>query len=972
MRAWFGKLALAAAGVILATLLPLSLSVPAAAAGTTFSGGTVPEQIVCVSTTTCYVVGQQSNTSGLVFTVTNGVASTPATVSSVFDISDIACTSATACYGVGQIGGPGSFVGMALPITSGNAGSPTQVGGTFTLNGIACVPGTTTCYAVGDNSNLSTGQGELVPVTGGSVGAAATVAGTEYLSAIACPTATACYAVGGAGGGGAIVAIDAATGSAGTPDVVGSTTTLDGIACPTSSSCLAVGAGGTIVPFTVNGTTITLGSASTVSGIGQWYGVGCPNSATCFALGTVTGYQTGAYSIIANGVPGPAIAVSQTAYFTGAACPTTATCELVGADFVPYAFNGILDVMSLTGTSLDASAPSVGLNQPVTLTATVTPQAPATGTPTGTVDFYDGTTLLGSGTLNQSNPDEATLTTSALAKGPHTITAVYGGDDSFFTSAAAAVDVTVGRAGTTTTVTTTPSPSQFGEAVNIAATVTASAPGAGTPTGTVDFYDGGAEIGSAKLNQATPDVATFATSSLSVGAHTITAEYQGDASFQASPMSGSAVQTVNQAGTSTSVGSSANPSVIGQPVTFTAQVTAGGSPVAAGSVTFYDGTASLGTVSLSAAGGAALSTSALTAGAHAITAAYGGSADYLASTSAELAQNVNKASTTLTLTSAVSSPATCQPEPGADRGTTGCDPDGDGHPGGTCGSGFGAFTGAFTGAFNGAFNGCHRSGGQPGTSGNGGCALGAFGGFNGCDHGNSGHPGTADHGGGCASGLGGPHLTPGAFGTVSGAVYGIVQVPSGPDTSTVCQAVTLTATVAAVPPATGAPTGTVTFTDGATTLGSASLATTGGVTSASLTVASLPAGAQAITATYGGDATFQGSSASITQEVQYIFVGLLPPLSGGHAVDPRATVPVAFTLLNGAGQVVRDATATLSVDGQAPVAFQLRGDRYQYDLRLRGLGVSGTVNLTIQVSDGSTHTFTLTLAAPNASRDHGH
>jgi hypothetical protein len=74
------------------------------------------------------------------------------------------------------------------------------------------------------------------------------------------------------------------------------------------------------------------------------------------------------------------------------------------------------------------------------------------------------------------------------------------------------------------------------------------------------------------------------------------------------------------------------------------------------------------------------------------------------------------------------------------------------------------------------------------------------------------------------------------------------------------QSVTFTATVTGSP---GTPTGTVTFTDGATTLGTIPL--TGAI--ASLTTSSLTAGTHTIAATYGGDAAFLASSASLQQAV---------------------------------------------------------------------------------------------------------
>ena len=65
-------------------------------------------------------------------------------------------------------------------------------------------------------------------------------------------------------------------------------------------------------------------------------------------------------------------------------------------------------------------------NTVVTFTATV--KSTTTGTPTGTVTFKDGGATLGTGTLSAR---EAKYTTSTLAVGSHSITAVYGGDGNF-------------------------------------------------------------------------------------------------------------------------------------------------------------------------------------------------------------------------------------------------------------------------------------------------------------------------------------------------------------------------------------------------------------------------------------------------------------------------------------------------------------------------------------------------------------
>src|SRR6185312_8598748 len=109
--------------------------------------------------------------------------------------------------------------------------------------------------------------------------------------------------------------------------------------------------------------------------------------------------------------------------------------------------------------------------------------------------------------------------------------------------------------------------------------------------------------------------------------HAITAVYTGDGNFTTS--TGNLAQAVNAAGTSVSLGSSANPSSFGQSVTFTATigVVAPGTTFVAsptGNVTFYDGATPLGTVAVTTTGGvttAAFSSAGLSvAASHAITA----------------------------------------------------------------------------------------------------------------------------------------------------------------------------------------------------------------------------------------------------------------------------------------------------------------------------------------------------------------
>ena len=283
-----------------------------------------------------------------------------------------------------------------------------------------------------------------------------------------------------------------------------------------------------------------------------------------------------------------------------------------------------------TTVTLGSSNTSSVFGEPVTFTATVS--AVTSGAPTGTVTFIDGATPLSIGTISTvAGSQVATFTTSALSVATHNITAQYSGDTNFSPSSIAISQI-VGQAATSAAVASSANPSVIGQAVTFTATITATAPGAGTPTGAVSFLDGVSTLGTGTLSGGT---ATFTTSALALGAHSITVVYGGDTDFTGSASSPALTQTVGQPNTSTALLSSLNPAGGGQSVTFTATVTAvaPGSGTPTGTVAFMDGAATLGTPAL-AAGTATFTTSALSVGTHDITAVYSGNTNYTISTSA--------------------------------------------------------------------------------------------------------------------------------------------------------------------------------------------------------------------------------------------------------------------------------------------------------------------------------------------------
>jgi hypothetical protein len=125
---------------------------------------------------------------------------------------------------------------------------------------------------------------------------------------------------------------------------------------------------------------------------------------------------------------------STTATITSNAGPYSIVPMAAGTDLADYSVtvqNGTLTITQAgTTTSLSLSSGSITPGQSVTLTSQVT--SATTGTPTGSVNFYDGTTLLDTAPLSAGT---ATFMTSSLSAGTtHQLTAVYSGDVNFTTS----------------------------------------------------------------------------------------------------------------------------------------------------------------------------------------------------------------------------------------------------------------------------------------------------------------------------------------------------------------------------------------------------------------------------------------------------------------------------------------------------------------------------------------------------------
>jgi hypothetical protein len=268
----------------------------------------------------------------------------------------------------------------------------------------------------------------------------------------------------------------------------------------------------------------------------------------------------------------------------------------------------------------------------------VAPAAGATGTPSGIVDFMDGNVDIANRTLDGKG--SASFSTATLAVGSHTISVDYSGDRQFASNTSNPVVESVNAAKTTTTVDALPLVSTYGQTVHLTAFVAVDLPGRGSLSGTVTFLDGTTTLGTAPVGPG--GFADLKVAGLAVGSHSITASYGGDLAGDYAP-SVSKVDAVRvvKGDTATSLTISAHPIVVGQAVTFTAQVSTPLIPVAndsdvtppSGTVTFFVDGAAVGTGTLDSTGKATFSTSSLTLGRHAVVAIYDGNTDYARSSS---------------------------------------------------------------------------------------------------------------------------------------------------------------------------------------------------------------------------------------------------------------------------------------------------------------------------------------------------
>ena len=620
-----------------------------------------------------------------------------------------------------------------------------------------------------------------------------------------------------------------------------------------------------------------------------------------------------------------------TATLSGGTATASLLSTTVGSHIITATYSGDTNFITSSGsmvqtvskastTSTLTSNPNPSVTgQAVDFTVTVSAVSPGAGTPTGTVTFHHGTTVLGTaslsgGTAIEHVPDGYTISSFFDVFTDLTL------DGNFTGSTSNTLTQTINKASTATTVTNALNSSVFGQSVTFTATVAAAGLGSGTPLGVVTFEDGGSSIGTGSLSGGTTDAATFTISTLAVStSHAITAVYNGDSNFITSVSTNTVPQTVNQASTSTTISSSSQPSVFGQSVIFTATVAAAGpgAGTPGGTVHFVDTTTSddLGTATLSGGKATASLFSTTVLGSHIITATYSGDNNFLTSTSANFTQTVNQASTSTTISS--SSQPSLFGQSVIFTATVAAFSPGAGMPTGTV-----HFVDTTTTDDLGTAT---LSGGTATAS-----LLSTTVGS---------HIITATYSGDTNFITSIGSLTQ----TVNRGSTTTTVTGSSPSTSVFGQSVTFTALVTAQ--LTGTPSGgTMTFKSGATSIGTCTVSS--GTATFTTSALSLLAGTDTITAVYGGDTSFAGS----TSAASYL-----------QSVNKASTTTTVTSSSANPGGVGQSITFTATVAGQGGATGMTGYVYFQVDsnpLVSEQIGSGGMATLPTSFTGLGTHTIT--------------
>ncbi len=309
-----------------------------------------------------------------------------------------------------------------------------------------------------------------------------------------------------------------------------------------------------------------------------------------------------------------------------------------GADFLAAVSPAVTQrVVESSRVTLTTSRPSTVYGQSLTFTATVTP---ADAGASSTVTLKNESGVLQSLHLNKTG--QAVFTVPLMSAGAHTLSAVYSGGGFTLGSTSAGVKQVVSKAASVGTITAPVKTTPWGRKLQVGVAVRSSIPGGPVPVGDIVLYDGRRITGYGRLQNGRAMVTTLGL--LSGGAHKVKVVYTGSGNYL-SAVAGVMPVTVRPVASTLTLASSADWMPAGGSATLTAKLnTPAGVPVGSGTVTFKEGTKTLGTALVSASK-AVLKLGLLSAGLHKITAAFAGTGNCLASKSGAVSQRIVPMST---------------------------------------------------------------------------------------------------------------------------------------------------------------------------------------------------------------------------------------------------------------------------------------------------------------------------------------
>jgi large repetitive protein len=364
-----------------------------------------------------------------------------------------------------------------------------------------------------------------------------------------------------------------------------------------------------------------------------------------------------------NSVPGVPGYSAITGYDLASGLGSVNATNLVNAwSAAAASFHGSQTSLAASVNGAPVTSIAVQHGHAVSVSATVKPVS-GNGVPTGAIAFvtsqYTAAAFnpMASGILSDGTYQGSL---SSLPGGQYNLMAHYPGDGTYAGSDSNSLAVSITPEGSSTTFNQATESSSYGTVLGILATVTGLSM-QGTPTGQLNFADGGSPIASILLNSAGQGQLSSCGSGsqgvcLAVGAHTITASYPGDNSFGPSVTAQPVAVTITKGTPTVSLstfpsGPTSSPAQLtinaGQSLTLQAKVQGTGPLLPTGTVQFLDGVTAIGQpaqlqqVSLGAVPIAGTQAS-LQVGTHTLSGHYSGDGTYTSLTSSAVTVTVSQ------------------------------------------------------------------------------------------------------------------------------------------------------------------------------------------------------------------------------------------------------------------------------------------------------------------------------------------